>query len=697
MGDYMQDFFFNINNKYISLKELESIKNNNYYLYKKYKNIKYIFNIKALIFKKYYKNLDKYIKKHNNKIINKLIKDTDILLSNVNGYSLDYNQRLSILSDEAAALIVAGAGSGKTLTMIGKIKYLISYQHINPKEILCISFTNFTTLSLKKAISREYNYDIDVLTFHKLGLKILKEGNEYFKICNTSLLSNIIKDYFKYELIMDKKLFKDFITYLIINSNIKLDNNNIDNLYDTIVSNYLYLFHIKYEYRCMGVYKDTAIYAFYLNDYNIYIECHNYINNNNNLSVFDLFDYLDNVRCFFKCKVYEFHPIDFTDGSVYLLLKDIFKEFNIKINDEYYEKIYDLLMSKGNVFANLLKIIESFINIFKANNYSFKKLDEVDNKIKNIKNKLIKKQEIILFIIIKKIYVNYQIYLEKNKLIDFHDMINKATNLVLDNKVNLKYKYIIIDEYQDTSYSRYNLIGAIKDKTKSSLLAVGDDFQSIYRFNGCNIDMFVNFKKYFLYSKYFYITNTYRNSKELIKVSGDFIMKNKYQIKKELNSNKSLDKPIKIYRYKDNSEIDNLFSLIKEDNILILGRNNRDIDNFNDVFDIFDDKVIYKKDKDKNIRFMSVHKSKGLEEDVTVIINLEDKLLGFPNKLEDDILIKMLLPKENNYLYDEERRLFYVALTRTKGNVYLFVSKKKASIFVDEIIKDNYDLIEFLN
>ena len=86
---------------------------------------------------------------------------------------MDYNQRLSILSDEDASLIVAGAGSGKTLTMIGKIRYLIEYKHINSKEILCISFTNFTTISLKKALTKQYNYDIDVLTFHKVWLKLI--------------------------------------------------------------------------------------------------------------------------------------------------------------------------------------------------------------------------------------------------------------------------------------------------------------------------------------------------------------------------------------------------------------------------------------------------------------------------------------------------------------------------------------------
>ena len=592
---------------------------------------------------------------------------------------------------------MAGAGSGKTLTMIGKIRYLIEYKHINSKEILCISFTNFTTISLKKALTKQYNYDIDVLTFHKLGLKIFKISMVKINICDTHLLSNLIKDYFKNELVKDKELFYDFITYFVINNNVKIDNRyNIQNIYDIIVSNYLYMFNVRYEYRCLGIYQNNYVYAFYLLDYAVFIKTHIYIDSNN-LEVFDLFSYLDNIKKYFNCKVYEIHPINFTDGSVFILLKDIFRELNIKINNNSYDKIYEIISSEGNIFLNLSKIIESFINIFKANNYLFNKFDDIEQQIKKLKNKILRNREIILLIIIKKIYINYQIYLEKNNLIDFHDMINKAIKLVYENKVNFKYKYIIIDEYQDTSYSRYSLIKAIKDKTNASILAVGDDFQSIYRFNGCNLDMFTNFKKYFLYSKLFYINNTYRNSQEIIKVSGDFIMKNKLQIKKQLNSNKSLNKPIKIYRYKNIKEIDNLFSYIKEINILILGRNNKDIDILSNNFIKLEDKIVYTKDKRKNIQFMSVHKSKGLEEEATVILNLEDKLLGFPNKLENDLLINLLLPYENNYLYDEERRLFYVALTRTKGNVYLFVPVKNPSIFVEEIIKDNYNLIEFLN
>ena len=83
-------------------------------------------------------------------------------------------------------------------------------------------------------------------------------------------------------------------------------------------------------------------------------------------------------------------------------------------------------------------------------------------------------------------------------------MINKAIY-----KINKKYdneiSYIIIDEFQDVSISRYNLIRAIQKKTNAKIVAVGDDWQSIYRFTGCDLDIFVNFKKYFEFPKIMYI------------------------------------------------------------------------------------------------------------------------------------------------------------------------------------------------
>ena len=273
----------------------------------------------------------------------------------------------------------------------------------------------------------------------------------------------------------------------------------------------------------------------------------------------------------------------------------------------------------------------------------------------------------------------YESEIKSTNSLDFNDMIKVATNKV-KNKGIKNIKYIIIDEYQDTSYSRYYLIKTIKEKTKAKLLCVGDDYQSIYRFNGCSLDMFINFKKYFKHSKILKISNTYRNSQELINIAGYFIQKNKKQIYKKLKSKKHIKKPLKIM-YGNN--LQKLIEKVDSNNILILGRNNYDIDKYN-------------YNSNKTVNYMTIHKSKGLEEDSVIIINLKDDILGIPNKIKDNNIINYVNKYKEEYPYDEERRLFYVAMTRTKGNLYLLVDKKNPSIFIKELTSKYNDYIEYL-
>ena len=188
--------------------------------------------------------------------------------------------------------------------------------------------------------------------------------------------------------------------------------------------------------------------------------------------------------------------------------------------------------------------------------------------------------------------------------------------------------------------------------------------------------MFLHFDEIFKNAKYYKLTKTYRNSNELIKVAGDFIMKNPYQIKKNLKSSKHLEKPIVIVYYKDSKKVLNrLLEKIETSTLLVLGRNEKDILN-------------YSYDHSKySFKYMTVHKSKGLEAENVIVLNLENKIYGFPNQLKDQKVLS-LITNPAQFLFDEERRLFYVALTRTKNYVYLLVNKKNPSIFIKEILKE---------
>ena len=446
----------------------------------------------------------------------------------------------------------AGAGSGKSLTMIGKVRYLVEIKKINIEDILCITFTREASQNLENNINNNYNYGIKVYTFHKLSLEILK--NKKYRISPSDLLEYIVNEYF----------------YIIS------DNKEVTNKVKRILN-----------------------------------------------------------------------KIDLPYSKVLIC----------------------------NELVNLKKLIITFINLLKTNNYNMK----LFLKIKGNKD--------IVRIIID-IYILYEEELKSTNSIDFNDMIILATKYIKDNNIK-KYKYIIVDEYQDTSYIRYLLLKEIINKTGSKLVCVGDDYQSIYRFNGCNIDMFLNFKKYFKHSKILKINNTYRNSQELINVSGKFIMKNKRQLYKKLKSKKSINKPIKImYSTSLNKLLDYVLKYHNE--IMILGRNKFDIYKY---FKITGNIIEY---KGNNIKYMTVHASKGLEAECIILINITDNLLGFPNKLKDDNLLKYVNNNKNLYPYEEERRLFYVALTRSKSYVYILAKKNNMSIFLKEIIKENKKYIEFI-
>jgi DNA helicase-4 len=451
----------------------------------------------------------------------------------INGYELDEYQMNAIKSNHEATLVIAGAGSGKTLTILGKIKYLID-NNIKQDEILCISFTNETTKSLKNKLL-EMNYDIDVYTFHKLGLSML--DNKY-SIVKDSYLKYVINEYFKS--------------------------------------------YIKYNKRRNRILKNI-----------LYDDCN---------------------------------------------IDKIFKSFE---------------------YNRLVKTIITFIKLAKSNDFSIKDIYKIYNKTFFNERHLIK--------IILEIYILYKRELESSNQIDFDDMIILAKDKVKDK--HLKYKYIIIDEFQDTSIVRFNLILEIIKYTKAKLFVVGDDYQSIYRFSGCDLNLFLNFNKYFKDTKYYYLKYTYRNSNQLIKVSVSFIMKNKKQLKKNIESIKNNLKPIKIVF---NKTIDDIINRIDKD-YLIIGRNNKDIDKLP-----YDNKL-------------TIHRSKGLEANNVILVNSE----SIPTSIKNERILRFVLNNKDYILHEEERRLFYVALTRTKNNIYIMVNKKM-SPFVKELIHDYSNYIEII-
>lgn len=343
-----------------------------------------------------------------------------------------------------------------------------------------------------------------------------------------------------------------------------------------------------------------------------------------------------------------------------------FKKYNI-------EK-YNKSISENNS-SSILNMSKNFLKYIKSNNIDLKK----------IKIGKLNKKEILMIAIFEKIIEVYSKTLKDNNFQDFDDIIINATN----NIYSKNYKYIFVDEFQDISKIRLDFLKKLLEINKATLTAVGDDWQSIYGFSGSNIELFYNFKKYFKNAKIYKLKKTYRCPNDIIRKSTKFILKNKLQIPKMITST-NISTKNNIKKMYTNNEIKALYKLIDkygntEKEIYILSRNTYDINKYiSNIFNLKDNQIIYKKELKKNIKFLTIHSSKGLEADIIIIINLKNTIDGIPTKKENKLLKKIIVNKEP-INYAEERRLFYVALTRAKEKVYLIIDSKNESKFIKEI------------
>lgn len=812
IGDYAPDNYFSHNWK----QKLLLWHKNAISKVKKFKEdyAEYISSEDEKFFEKFYNKPETFetdTKQANERYINQELKDSSDLFDDLDGKSLDSQQREAIVVDEDAVKVIAGAGSGKTFTIQGKVKYLTEKRDVDPSEILAISFSNASVDDLKERIAEP----IDIKTFHKVGKDILTQYNQYSRP-DTSALKRIIKRYLTKKALknedISKKLIEFFSFYINVppsDDDIKYEgdlldwqegvdfstlkrrfknkqretlNNEIVRSYEELyIANFLFIYGIKYTYEKIYSYpnknferefnkfkeflfsfneeipdelknditKDllnlTDIFEeyeikdylpdFYLDDYNIYIEhfglnrnCENHlIGGKSSEEYVKEMEWKRKVHKKYGTTLIETFSYYQSENRLLTRLAEKLQAQGVEFNEIDYREVYRILLENKTIkeWEDFIVLLKTFIELFKGNNYDETKFKEFYDYVGGLKDSFSKDRTIAFLKIVEEIYNDYKAYLLKIKKIDFNDMINKASDCIVKNGLDLPYKYIIVDEYQDTSFTRYNLLRNICDSIGAKIMVVGDDWQSIYSFSGCDVNIFTKFDNFFDVCETRYIEKTYRNSQQLIDASSNFVMKNPDQTRKELKSSKSLKYPIKLVNFDNDFDEILKFELIikniinqstfKNKKILILGRNNKDIfnllKNFNveneygkRKFEILGDedklrrnkfvKIVYRESPDVNIEYRTVHQSKGLECDNVILINLKNWKAGFPNKMVDDPVLNFVKRNGDSFSYAEERRLFYVALTRTKNNVYLLAPYFKSSVFVQELKTDaNVELL----
>lgn len=535
------DDVYNVTNKILPSKIMFKLK---YILdvfnYIKYKNL--YEELSLLISNAKYK-----IDEHNNMIFNESKKEFHNICGLVEDKELDDQQIDAIVRKNRNQLIIAGAGSGKTTTIVGKVKYLLLTGQCKSEDILLLSFTNASASEMKERVKYETNIDLDVMTFHKLGLEIIKKSYEKnYKIFDKDLyqvIKKLINNYIEDNTYLNKLIYfistarfnakdefdfkneKEYAAYLETNKPTTLKGEIVKSYGELEIANYLFSNNIEYEYEKEYKYetinKEYQQYYpdFYLPEYDIYIEYFGIDENNkvapyfkdkNGLSASDAYNesikwkrkiHKDNNTTMIETFYYENKQ-----GKLITNLENKLRKYNVKIEPKSEKELWEIINKNNSGLLNeMCNVFSTIISLIKSNNYS---IDYVKN-INEVQSSPINKLTLELII---PLYLDYQKGLNENNMIDFNDMINMATEAVSTNKYIHNYKYVIVDEYQDMSISRYRLLDSMRKQKDYKLFCVGDDWQSIYRFNGSDIDLITNFENYWGNTYQSFIERTYRFS-----------------------------------------------------------------------------------------------------------------------------------------------------------------------------------------
>ena len=684
--------------------------------------------------------INRLVKQHNEGIITFLLDTHKEFFDHCLKYPLDKQQRRSIVSGEENCLVVSSAGSGKTSSIVGKVKYLTEIKKINPQNILLISYTNKAAAELteRMGIAGLRGY-----TFHKLALDIIGQTTgQKPSICeNTDAL--FVKIY--HELLNDKKFKKSVIEYFIDYQTPekeweKRKNERRQQLseqkevrlkatFPDMDGKTVYvrseqeqkicfaLSSLSVKFRYEEPYEHPLVdemHSQYKPDFSIYFEQggetkriyleHFGVDEHGLVPIWFAKDrgityeeanqkYNDGITWKkaahekFGTKLLTTSSADFHYSDIREKLKTLLEKADVSIQEKTDAELYDMVLPPNSKHEKaFIRLVVTFVTLIKS---SCKSVDEVLRQTKNAGDE---RSTFIIKNIFQPVYKRYIEELANINQIDFTDAILQATDICRSSHP-VKYDYIIVDEFQDISVDRYNFLKVLREgNPPAKLYCVGDDWQSIYRFSGSDMALFNQFSDYFGQTEINKIETTYRFGEPLVSLSSQFIQRNEAQIKKNIHPfNPQVKTELQFCDYERRDYCNVIGQLVAsiplDKSVFLLGRYS-----FDDYYLSFMYKSVKEGNRffyiigDRKIEFLTVHKSKGLEADYVIILQCNKDTYGFPSLVSDDPVLNYVLTKSDQYPYGEERRLFYVAITRAKVKTYILYDRRFPSVFVDEFL-----------
>lgn len=662
-------------------------------------------------------------------------------------YPLDHQQRQAIVTLEDNTLVVSSAGSGKTSTIVGKVRYLVNQKHVSPDCILVLTYTRKAAAELRDRMGIE---GITASTFHKHAIDTMgRLTGSRPSIVDESILKSIFDDLIEND--------KDFLAasnkYVTELTNLAKD----DHKYRTAQAHASDLqkyglwspfkdgagmrkimkskqeIQISIILTCLGVdyryeedyivdtstttrrkYKPDFSIHYHVNEQDawgrlvpvekvLYYE-HFGIDANGNVPIWfgdgleggwekaqqnytEGIAWKRSIHAKYHTDLMETTSADFEryeDMEAYI--ESLLVQHGVPVRHlSEEEKRALLLEANSRIDSTLFDLAKGFITLMKANK---KTIPEIIRGIKS-DDEHGQRNITVLNSIIQPIYERYQLYLFNNGEYDYTDVLLKTADLCeKENPYN--YSYILVDEFQDISMDKYLYLKSLRKQNPfTTLFCVGDDWQSIYRFSGSDMTLFYDFQKFFGYTEECKIETTHRFGQPLLNASSIFILTNPEQKVKEVSTTLKNSTNIRFRPYSRGEElrvVEEIVDLIpNNESIFILGRYRFNADSIGvHTKNLSPKEPIEVYIKGRRIRYLTIHSSKGLEADHVIILDCEGGTYGFPSLISDDPILEYVLSGADSFENAEERRVFYVGITRARKSTYCLFNSEEPSPFLAE-------------
>jgi DNA helicase-4 len=673
----------------------------------------------------------------------------------VESHPLTDKQRRACIIDDNNNLLLAGAGTGKTSVMVGRAGYLVASGQANPEDILLLAYGKKAADEMNERIKHKLGTsDIKASTFHSLGLKIIAEvegakpslspwvNDEKAKgkwvhdtleaLIEEPAYRAQLFEYFSHYYYVQKSPFEftsegEYFAYLTDNDIRSLKGERVKSFGELSIANWLfeqgieYCYEAKYEHDVASV--DFRQYQpdFYLSDYGVYIEYYGTDEEGNTAPYIDNEAYLATMK--WKRQLHhqrgtdciELFYFQHKNGALIPQLARLLQGFAVVYSPLPDEAILATLHELNRV-TELASLFSQLIGLYKAACLDEQGLEEM------FANAADSQQARMAFVLLSPVYAKYQQHLAGCREIDFEDMITKALGYVQQGQFVSPWRYIMVDEFQDISEPRARLVRALRDNSSqgainpASVFCVGDDWQAIYRFSGADISLTTHFVAYFGATAQNVLDLTFRFNNSIGEVATGFVSQNPGQLAKDIHSLVQVEAPgVSILRRGEHQgataqepSVDALNQALAA--IARRGKGKVNVGASAEPVKVFllarfgftlpepaRLRALNATYANLQIECLTFHGAKGKEADYVVIMGMTSGKHGFPSSKVTPPLLDALLPKAEAFPFAQERRLFYVAITRAKHRAYVLADMTNVSPFVVELIEQPYgvELDEF--